>query len=320
MPETTYPVNLIAPDITPYRTGNTGVEYITTFDSGKRGPHVMLTAIVHGNELCGAITLDFLFQQDVRPLRGKLTLGFMNVEAFHRFNPEHPETSRFVDEDFNRVWAGEVLDGPRESVELKRAREVRPIIDQVDFLLDIHSMQHPTVPLMMCGPTEKGRRLARAISYPKYIVSDVGHAAGKRMRDYGAFRDALSPKNALLVECGQHWDQSSANVARETALRFLAYFDLIDPVFVNAHVSSEQPPGAKVVEVTEAITIHNNHFTFAEPFTGMEIIPESGTVIGWDGKRAIRTPYSDCVLIMPSRRLYKGQTAVRLGRFIDSSG
>jgi hypothetical protein len=31
----------------------------------------------------------------------------------------------------------------------------------------------------------------------------------------------------------------------------------------------------------------------------------------------VRTPYDNCVLIRPSRRLAKGQTAVRLGRFLS---
>ena len=34
MTENSYPVELTAPDIEPYRTGNTGVEFVTTFDSG----------------------------------------------------------------------------------------------------------------------------------------------------------------------------------------------------------------------------------------------------------------------------------------------
>ena len=38
-------------------------------------------------------------------------------------------------------------------------------------------------------------------------------------------------------------------------------------------------------------------------------------MIATDGEREIRTPYDDCVPIMPSRRLARGQTAVRLGRF-----
>ena len=53
-----YPVELIPVDITPYKAGNTGVDYVTTFDSGQPGPHIMISALTHGNELCGAITLD----------------------------------------------------------------------------------------------------------------------------------------------------------------------------------------------------------------------------------------------------------------------
>jgi hypothetical protein len=56
-----YPVELTVPDISVYRSGNTGLDYVTTFDSEKPGPHVMVSAVTHGNELCGAITLDFCF-------------------------------------------------------------------------------------------------------------------------------------------------------------------------------------------------------------------------------------------------------------------
>ena len=42
----------------------------------------------------------------------------------------------------------------------------------------------------------------------------------------------------------------------------------------------------------------------------------AGTLIGRDGDRPITTPYDNCMLIMPSRRLTRGQTAVRLGRIV----
>ena len=133
-----YPVNIEAPDITPYRKGNIGVDYVTTIDSGKSGPHVMLSAVVHGNELCGAIALDYLMRHEVRPIQGKLTLAFMNVAAYESFDETNPTVSRYVDEDFNRLWTREVLEGDRDSVELRRARAVRPIVDEIDYLLDIH--------------------------------------------------------------------------------------------------------------------------------------------------------------------------------------
>jgi len=64
------------------------------------------------------------------------------------------------------------------------------------------------------------------------------------------------------------------------------------------------------------VTIETNSFSFVEPYQGQEVIAKAGTVLGHDGGREIRTPYDECVLIMPSRRLAKGQTAVRLGRFV----
>ena len=57
-----YPVSIYPPDISGYRAGNTGVEYIHQFDSGKPGPHVMISAVVHGNELSGAIAIDHLLK------------------------------------------------------------------------------------------------------------------------------------------------------------------------------------------------------------------------------------------------------------------
>lgn len=143
-----YPVELTPPDITPYAPGNTGIPYVWTYDSGQPGPHVAVTAVVHGNEPCGAIALDWLFRNNVRPVQGKLSLAFINIAAYHAFDAADPNASRWVDEDFNRLWSPDVLDDPdrKLTVELARAREIRPWLDSVDLLLDIHSMQHKTEP------------------------------------------------------------------------------------------------------------------------------------------------------------------------------
>ncbi len=313
-----YPVEISAPDIEVWRSGNASIDFVHSFDSGRPGPHLMVSALVHGNELCGAVALDFLLRSSVRPLQGRLTLAFVNVDAYRRFDPDKPDDSRFVDEDLNRVWDAATLDGSRSSSELKRSRELRSLLDSVDFLLDIHSMQHPTPPLLLCGPTQKGRRLARAIGFPEYVVADAGHAAGRRMRDYGDFSDESSPRNSLLVECGQHLAASSAVAAKEMALRFLDHFGALDPEFVRRHLSSA--PAAeqqRVIEITEAVTIATEDFRFAGDFVGMEVLPKAGDLIAHDGEREIRAPHDDCVLIMPSRRLDKGLTAVRLGRFVE---
>jgi predicted deacylase len=314
VPDIAYSIELVPPDIEPYRRGNTGIPFVTSFDSGKPGPHAMVMAITHGNEICGAIAVDRLFKLGVKPAVGKLSLGFSNVAAFKTFDPKNPTASRFVDEDINRVWSTATLDGPRKSAELARARELRPFLDTVDLLLDIHSMQHATEPLMLTGQQERSLALAHRMGAPRLIVRDEGHLAGRRMLDYDGFGDPASRKTAVLIECGQHWERASEDVAHDIAWRFLAVTGVLPPA--EAERQRARPPvEQRVITVTQAVTIETDRFEFVTVYRGLEVIPKVGTVIARDDTREVRTPYDNCVLIMPSRRLTKGQTAVRLGRF-----
>ena len=72
----------------------------------------------------------------------------MNIEAYLSFDPLNPNRTRWVEEDFNRLWAEGVLENPKRkrTSEFLRANEVKNIVSQVDYLLDIHSMQKPCVP------------------------------------------------------------------------------------------------------------------------------------------------------------------------------
>jgi predicted deacylase len=314
-----YRVELTPPDLSPYREGNTGIEYVTSFVAGEPGPHVLITALTHGNEICGAITLDKLFRAGVRPRRGRLTLAFDNVAAYREFDVRYPIASRYVDEDFNRLWNAATLDGPRSSVELERARALRPIVDAADFLLDLHSMQYATAPLMLAGLLPRSTALARRVGIPELIMCDAGHAAGPRMRDYREFGDPAGGKTALLIECGQHWERRAAEVSTDVTLRFLLALGVVTQEDVAALGGPDfaAHPQQRVIQVTEAVTIAGDRFDFAADYRGLEVLPEKGTLIGRDDGREILSPYDNCVLIMPSRRLVKGQTAVRLGRFVD---
>ena len=169
---------------------------------------------------------------------------------------------------------------------------------------------------MLSGPLQKGRDLARAVGVPRIVVSDFGHAAGKRMRDYEDFVNPSSPRNSLLVECGQHWEKASADCAIGTLFRFLVVAGTINAEDAAPHLKLTPEP-QQFIEVTGPVTIKTDEFRFIEPYNGFEVIPEKGTVLGYDGDDPVTTPYDNCVLIMPSQRLERGQSAVRLGRFID---
>jgi predicted deacylase len=315
-----HPIELSPPDISPYRTGNTGVDYVHVLDSGRPGPTIMVQALTHGNEFCGAIALDLLFSQKIIPQKGKLILAFANVAAHQRFEFADPDRSRYIDEDYNRVWADDALLGSRDSAELRRARELRPFVDAADLLLDLHSMHEPCRPIMVCGAAgkggEKSAAFARRIGVPADLLIDTGHPAGLRMIERGAFGDPASPKTAVLIECGQHWEKSSADVAVDTLFRFLAVTGLVSEEVCRAQTRLTPPREQKLVRVTEAVVAESMDFKFPYLFKGLEIIPKAGTVVATDGDRVWKTPYDDCVMVMPSLAHVKpGTTVLRLGRY-----
>ena len=314
-PGSTPAVDVALPDIARWAGGNSGIPYVWRFEGANAEPRVMIQALTHGNEVCGAIALDWLLRSGFRPTHGTLTLVFANAAAYHTFDASDPFAARCLDEDFNRLWDAAVLDSTRESRELARARELRACYDATDFLLDLHSMTDPCPALALSGRQRKGVELARALGMPSYIVVDAGHQAGRRLRDYAQFDDPDDARNALLIECGQHWEVAAPIVAQQVMLRFLRHFGMLDAAFADAHIDGTGLPPQRTITITDAVTIESDAFRFAVPVAGMVTVRHAGTLLARDGAREIRTPYDDCVLIMPTRRARKGETAVRLGRY-----
>lgn len=307
-------IELIAPDISAYKKGNVGVNYVHTFDSGQPGPHVCVNAVMHGNEICGAIALDHLLQASLRPKHGVLTLCFVNVDAFLSFDAENPVLSRFIDEDMNRVWVEERLDGVEQTSELRRARLLRPIFDQVDYLLDIHSMSTLSEPIMLCNGLDSERELTRNMGYPRTVACGSGHIVGKRLIEYTPFNDASNARTALLIECGQHWNAAAAPVALDTALYFLQALDMLPDGFFDEHVTHANPPAQQMLDVTHGYTTKTAQFKFSEDYTGLEEFKDQGTLIAIDGTEEIRTPYANCVLVMPHAVAEADRRVLRFAR------
>jgi predicted deacylase len=303
-----FDIEFAAPSLSAWRSSNIALPGFWQFDGPVAGPHVLLTGLVHGNEIAGAVALERLLQSGPAPLCGRLTIGFVNLAAYDRFDPAQPTASRYVDEDMNRLWDEAVLDGRRQSVELTRARAIRRVVEDADVLLDLHSMLWPSEPLILCGPTPRGRALAGGIGTPGMVVADRGHASGRRLIDYTPFVAASGSKVAVLVEAGQHWRTATVATMQASIAGILAQTGLAGP--------APAPEAAvRFAEVTMAITAASGGFSFVRPFRGGDVVKRRHTLIAMDGPTEIRTPHDDCLLVMPSLRPSRGHTAVRLARF-----
>lgn len=70
--------------------------------------------------------------------------------------------------------------------------------------------------------------------------------------------------------------------------------------------------------MTEPVVASSMDFRFAGNYTGLETFQNTDTIIGWRDGEPVRTPYPNCVLVMPSlRQLRPGVIVVRLGQLID---
>ena len=301
-------IEVMPRDLSAYRQGNVGVEHVHRFESGVPGPNVLVNALTHGNEFCGMVAACHLLDTGVRPLRGTLTVSFANVAAYESFDPQRPFDSRQITHNFNRIWSEEWLGGEQDSVELRRARAMRGVVAAADHILDLHSTSQDVVPFWVYPDFARNAQVARALSAPAvHLVMPQGLGSGTPVIQHGRHGQAHRTAGAALVaECGQHFKQSSADLAIEVTLDFLGHFGLI-----------ERPARALVAprrfELLRTHVVSHADFRFTRPVIGFETFAQ-GELIAMDGDEPIHAPCDECTLFMPTREPIVGREGVYLTR------
>jgi predicted deacylase len=305
-------IELLPRDLAPYREGNTGIPYVHRFESGKPGPHVQVNALTHGNEFCGMVAATHLLDSGIRPKAGTLTVSFANVEAYESFDKDKPFESRLLVHNLNRIWSKAWLDGAEDSPELRRAREMRPVMDAADHILDLHSTAQAVEPFWVYPGREHNARAALAVGIPAiHLVMPSGMSTGTPVIQYGHWGEPGAAGVALVAECGQHFARASGELAVQVTLRFLAHFGLVDAD--PAWPAPEQP---RRYELLSIATVKTRDAHFSRPVKGMETFAK-GELIATNGDEEVRSPCDGCTIFMPSREPIPGRELVYLTRPID---
>ncbi|MDB5874367.1 MAG: succinylglutamate desuccinylase/aspartoacylase family protein [Ramlibacter sp.] len=306
----TLPVlEIVQQNLSSYRKGNTGVDYVHRFESGKPGPHVLINALTHGNEVCGMVAATHLLDRGVRPKIGTLTVSFANVEAYDAFDPAQPFANRQLVHNLNRIWSPEWLDGGEDSPELRRARILRPVVAAADHILDIHSTAHAVEPFWVYPGYARNGEAALAIGKPDvHLVMPAGMNTGTPLIQHGRHGEEDGNGVALVAECGQHFLRATADLATDVTLRFLAHFGLID-----RDPAAPAPGPQRRFELLATPLIKTESFRFVRPVVGMETFAK-GELIATDGADEIRSLCDGCTIFMPARSPIVGREAVYLTR------
>ena len=238
----------------------------------------------HGNEPSGVFTVMRLLHEythgDRQLTNGSVVLAVGNEDAVMA-------NMREVTSNLNRLFLAEPKDG--NEPELNRARELRELLfEQGSFFLDLHSTSRPSKPFVvvetcnvdqawwvpvetvLCGTPEH---------FDKYLPGTT--------QRYGALRGVTT----FTMECGQHGESSTADVAYLTANTFLAAYLPEKPSLVRNL-------DRLVVEFNTVVPKNDDTFRFTRSFEGFDTVSR-GELLG-KGDLGAHYAEEDCVVVFPT--------------------
>lgn len=251
-----------------------------TFDSGRPGPALLIMGGVHGDELCGIEAVQALADNPPSLSRGRLILAIGNPEAV-------AAGVRCVTDNLNRAFLPD--DGAsRTSGELRRARELMPLLASADVLLDIHASFTPdTEPFIICEPN--GFSLSACLPFSRVCQGFDEHQPGGT--DYYMNRIG---KIGICIECGYLREKEATKLALQSADRMLQALGM-----------SENPPPDPIPQERFSVMLQyfvKRNFRLEKPLRDFAAF-RAGEIIGLDGDEPVLAPADGCILFARDRPL-----------------
>lgn len=182
---------------------------------GSKGPTLLVTAAMHGNEPAGVIAAQRVLARLAElkpPIRGEFVALAGNIAA-------HREHRRYLTKDLNRQWLPEQIARLRhqkpETVDNPEERELKELVEHFDdifararghvYYVDMHTTSAPGVPFACLGDTLRNRQFARHFPLPKIfgLEETLDGAVLEWVNNQG--------HTTFGIEAGQHDDPASAD-------------------------------------------------------------------------------------------------------------
>lgn len=178
------------------------------------GKTVAIFAGVHGNETCGIKAFDKILPS-LELKTGKAYFVYANLEAIK-------QNKRFIEQNLNRCFLKHQPKNIKNSLEGKTARDLMPILNEADALLDVHaSNSKDSVPFVICE--KHSFDLAKVLQLE--IISSGWDEFEPGSTDHYM---NLQNKPAVGIECGYLGDTASDERAESAIISFLIKNNLID--------------------------------------------------------------------------------------------
>ena len=264
-----------------------------SFAGGRHDLHVVFGTMVHGNEV-GPLPAVVELAEDLAAgtvsFGGRVTVFVGNPEAGRR-------GTRLCEADLNRVF----VDTDIETIEHRRSRELRRILDSADLFIDFHQTNGETPSAFYIFPwSPRGEAWARALdAAPRWVTRAPGQSfspgtccADEYVRNRG--------KVALTVEVSQAGPSpEAAAITRQTMGRALQWADRLADAGADMPEASMGLPFAPLPQCLST--------AFAQKFSdpryamrpGLEnfVVVRAGEVVSVDGTPELVCPIDGWVMM-----------------------
>lgn len=264
-------------------------------DADQSGPNVLVLGGTHGDELVGIEVVRQIleklgvlnqaarvFERDA--IAGNLFVGFGNPEAIIRRSRGASEG-----DDLNRSFVPgdlERLPQPNDSLDLKRARELAPLLMKTDFLIDVHSTSSPSKPFICLGKDNSRHREMYRYFPVDVILTDPGNVLVKDtqidvlgttdffVNNYGGSEWAVRRYGerigtAFCYETGWEKDLSGVGDIVKTIVGILFMVGVVNERFawlfeVDTERISKSSKGQRVYKLVECVVAQSDGFSYAQ--------------------------------------------------------
>jgi len=259
----------------------------------KDGPTLLILGGVHGNEPAGIVATRRL----VDGLQSRaLTLNSGRVVCVPLVNgPAFEKDVRFIDRNLNRILGEE----DASDIEGAIAQNLRPILRDCDYLLDLHSYTAGGPPFLFGA--DDAKTMAFAASLPASCVITGWDACYK-----AAFPDKPAPGMGtteyarahgvcgVTYECGQHKDLEGPDNGYAAILGALAHTGLM--AAANGTASAKAP---RHIEMRH-VFVKQSAGDFVKPWKHLEEI-RAGEAFARFDDGTVQAASQDGLIILPHR-------------------
>ena len=263
--------------------GLPGVVRITTDNAG---PSVVMFCGTHGDEISGIHALEKLFFElytGARTLRrGSLVLARVNALAI-------AAERRYVQYNVNRLFREEYeAEIDRDAYEFRRVQELKPLLRDCDYFLDLHSAPIAQEPFLVAE--REAAAFYAKLGLP-HIIAGWGKFSGGPLggdaETYAGAHGAI----AATLESGSHFEKRSNDVAYRTALSLLSVLEMIEGVAVEAHGDAD------IIEMYAVVTKQSHDFRYAGEVANFKPLARGEAYAFQDGKPLVVE--EDSILLIP---------------------